>query len=441
MKETLRKMNQKRKTTEIYLPILFIVILSAVALRCAAVLLDFNAMSGYFDNKTWITASGIVTAVGCILLFTYAFTAPKDQRLIASFSTPETYIPTGAVCTSLSVFIMQGYAQIRTLNLPFSKLFSLSNMERSTFTLSLIFAAVSIAYFVMTALLTERDSTPRAALGLFAVLFLALYASYLYFDTSLSMNAPNKIVDQMAFLFSAVFFLYEVRISLKREVWNLYIAFGFIAAALTAYSSIPSLVIYFAKGITISNSVYESILSFCIFIFILSRIILASRLNEDRESEITGFIHEYSAERDIAVKESDEKTLNAYIEVFGEDDKTENEYSSVLESKKEALENESIIDEDLVELIATEEPTEKDSDAKEAVDKNENTVEQAKDTSKEEKEGIAPENSERDDDMNEISDEDSQVSDSDSEDGDSLSKDKDVNTETEEVSGVKEDTL
>ena len=66
----------------------------------------------------------------------------------------------------------------------------------------------SIAYYVANAFVIERTSTSRAAFGLANVATLALYASYLYFDTKLTLNSPNKIVDQVAFLFAALFFLY-----------------------------------------------------------------------------------------------------------------------------------------------------------------------------------------------------------------------------------------
>ncbi len=334
------------------MPILLMIILAAITLRSAALLVDFNPQNGYFDGKIIITISGIITAIGSLGLFTYAFTSPKEERLIASFSTPETYIPTGAVCTSLSMFIIHGFIEIKEMNTSISYLLSFKNMGESIFATSVILAIFAVAHFILTAMLTDRESNSRAAFGLANVLFLALYTSYLYFDTELPMNAPNKIVDQMAFLFAALFFLYEIRISLKREVWNLYIAFGFIAATLTAYSSIPSLIFYFTNKTPISNSIYENILCFCLFIFILSRLILASKLKEDKESEVVVLIKNYSAERDIISEKIGEDALAAYEELFGneyDEESADTEYATLPKAEEE----------DLIEIASAEENEEK----------------------------------------------------------------------------------
>ncbi len=366
-------MNTKTKSIRIYIPILWMIILVTSALRCAALLLNFNPESNYFDEKGIITAAGIILAICSVILFTYAFTAPKSMNLIASFSTPETYIPTGAVCTALSVFVMHGFIKIRDMELHLSDIFSSGDLGKIVLVISIILGILSIVHFVLTALLTERESISRAVFGLANVLFLALYTCYLYFDTSLQMNAPNKIVDQMAFLFAALFFLYEVRISLKREVWNFYIAFGFIAAALTAYSSIPSIIYYFADGAEVSNSIYENLLSFCIFIFIISRIILASHLKEDKESEFIEFIKEYSAERDAAVGEVNNETLEAYAELFGNGETAE---ETPEENNEEIAPPE---EEDLIEIVSAEEPTPasvstENESAKESEEISEDTV-------------------------------------------------------------------
>ena len=154
-------------------------------------------------------------------------------------------------------------------------------------------AALSILHFLCTAAIEDNKSAKRANFGLCTVLFLALYSVYLYFNTNLPINAPNKIIDQMAVLLCAVFFLYETRLSIGREKWRQYIAFGFIAARLCAYSSIPNIIVYFARSdfeagieVTLSNSIYETALVFALFIFITARLLLAGELIEDKESPI-----------------------------------------------------------------------------------------------------------------------------------------------------------
>ena len=96
----------------------------------------------------------------------------------------------------------------------------------------------------------------------------------------------------MAYLSATLFFLYETRLSLGREKWRPYIAFGFIASLLTAFSSIPALIIYFAEKRIISNSIYETLLTLALFIFISAKLLLTANLIEDKRSSIVeGIIH------------------------------------------------------------------------------------------------------------------------------------------------------
>ena len=151
------------------------------------------------------------------------------------------------------------------------------------------------------------------------MIVLALYSIYLYFDNDLPINAPAKIIDQMAYLFAAVFFLYETRLSIGREKWRGYIAFGFIAALISAYSSIPALIYFFAKETEISVSIYEMVLSAALFIFISSRMLLTSELIEDVVSPFTNIISKASDQRtsDIApvakiedITEAEDETID-----------------------------------------------------------------------------------------------------------------------------------
>jgi hypothetical protein len=170
--------------------------------------------------------------------------------------------------------------------------------------LTAVLSAVLAVYFVLNLLLSKHQNRTRANLALVSVFFFASYAGYLYFDTSLPLNAPNKLVDQMAYLFLAVFFLYETRLALGRAKWRGYIAFGFIGALLTAYSSIPSIIYIIVEKNSVSSSIYESVLTFSLFIFITVRTLMTGELIIDTVSPKMQFIIDASAERDLAVKES-----------------------------------------------------------------------------------------------------------------------------------------
>jgi hypothetical protein len=87
-----------------------------------------------------------------------------------------------------------------------------------------------------------------------------------------------------------LFFLFETRISIGRERWRAYRAFGLVALLLTAYSSFPSLLVYAVDGAVISNSIYETILSFSLSLFIAARLVLTSQLRANEESKTVSLI-------------------------------------------------------------------------------------------------------------------------------------------------------
>jgi hypothetical protein len=151
-------------------------------------------------------------------------------------------------------------------------------------------AILSTAHFILASITTAVSSERRADFGIITVLFLALYAAYLYFDSSLPINSPIKIVDEMTYISSALFFLYETRISIGREKWPRYTALGFVTMILTAYSSLPALITYIADGTTVSNSIFETVLTLTIFLFVLSRLALSSSLKEKKESSTVSII-------------------------------------------------------------------------------------------------------------------------------------------------------
>ena len=196
-----------------------------------------------------------------------------------------------------------------------------------------ILAMASACYFTVSTFIIRRRSMKRADLGIIVLVFICAYVAYLYFSTTLPINAPNKVIDQMAYLGAALFFLYETRLSLGREKWRAYIACGFIAALLLAYSSIPSLVLYFARGRIMSDSIYETALSFALLFFTLSKLLLTTVLVEDKESPVVTKIIEASKKRskEIALLNKDTDALAAESTESGDENQisiTDMEYTA-----------------------------------------------------------------------------------------------------------------
>lgn len=344
-------MKYKAKLFGIYLPVFVIFTLTAVVLRSVACFTQYNFTTDYFNGKGLIYAADYITACACVFYFTYVFTTKKDIKLIPSFTSPATYIPTGLVAVAL-LFIAKS---LMSSAISFYKRLEKPNLIFIVSLLASVFALLSILHFTLTAVDEKEHSNIRASFGLFTIIFLAFYSAFLYFDTNLPLNAPTKITDQMAYLFSALFFLYETRLSLGREKWRGYISFGFIAAMLTAYSSIPSLLIFFFKNETISNTVYESVLTFALFIFITARLLLTGELIADVDSDTASALKAAAEERDFMIQKKNssevdetvketEETLDNQITISDikntEDDETETEFPS-LTSNEHEIENEN----------------------------------------------------------------------------------------------------
>ena len=352
-------MKNNSKLIGLYLPFFIITASFATVMRTVACFLDFNYKTGHFGDKTIISIADYTVIAAAIFFLVYALIKKKGEDLIPSFSTPTTYIPGGTVCISilfLAIFLVKKALEKKEL-IDYIKNYGnvqeLSQIPSERLQIIIILATAvlsffSIAHFILTSLIDKPSNTRRGSLALSTVLFLSLYTIYVYFSTELPINAPTKIVDQLALLFSAVFFLYEARLSLGREKWRGYISFGFVAALLTAYSSIPTLITYFAKSdfkdgeiFCLSNNIYESALTFSLFIFITARLILTSSLIERKESPAVSAIIAFAEKRAADIAPISEETVSEENE---DNQITIDELSEPCEAEAESAELDESVD-------------------------------------------------------------------------------------------------
>ncbi len=114
--------------------------------------------------------------------------------------------------------------------------------------LTSVFLFLSVAYFVLTAYKVIRVSGNLLAfLGFCPPAACALFNAYYYFDTSIEMNAPVKVLLQAALLFSMLYFTGEIRFLFDRQRPRFYLMLAACMLASTALTlSIP---IAFAAGL------------------------------------------------------------------------------------------------------------------------------------------------------------------------------------------------
>ena len=323
-------MNSKSRKLRKFLPILAVAIATLASLRTVACLINFDFETNYFTEKGLITAANYLTVISVLVFLSYPFFAKRGTGYIASFSTPGTYVPAGACSVAVLFF---GFFLL-TSPMPSSGVMN----AKITGPLQIILgitAVISVSFFILNAFITSAPSILRAAAGCAAVSFSALYAAYLYFDANLPLNAPNKIVDQLAFLSCALFLLYETRISLGRGKWRAYPVFGLISALLCAYSSVPSIIVYIVKGQLISRSIYENIFILTVATFIGFRLFLTASATEDKESPFVTAAKQAIEKRQATIDEIESNKAQAYLEFLGaisgesEDFDEESEYSDI----------------------------------------------------------------------------------------------------------------
>ncbi|MBQ8414888.1 MAG: hypothetical protein IJX58_06565 [Clostridia bacterium] len=288
---------KKLRTIDVYTIPLFFVALAAVILRSVALLTSFDTISMHFENKTAIVIGGVVVIVSIIAFLSYLIFGEKESELIARSDNAASYIPAGIVGIAL-LFIG---AQL--LSGCFSDEVVYHGITLVLAILSGVLAIASIVPFFLSVFIEKRNDLYKAAFSLCIVFFLAVYAMLLYFNKQQHpTNSPNRFVDQMAYLFAAIFFLYESRIPLGRAKWRGYIAFGLSASLLCAYSSIPSIILYFARSYTLSESLSENILTLTLMIFIGSKVLQFRNLTPDTECEAARSIANLAAMREEEIK-------------------------------------------------------------------------------------------------------------------------------------------
>ncbi|MBQ2876339.1 MAG: hypothetical protein IJE25_04965 [Clostridia bacterium] len=293
-------MKKIRLTPLIYLLFTAALILIGVSLRSVALIGSYNFTTGYFSDKLLIGISDGVTVLAVLGAVSYLFTGERKKKFVATYEDPTTYIPSAlvAVATVFLAIELCGAVGSRDAVIP--------STARFTAVIAIALAALSAVAFFVSCLRTDRRDATRAAFQITAVLFLGIYAAFIYFENPLPINVPSRIVDIMAYLSAAVFLLYEARLSLGRDLWGLYTVFGLICAVLCAYSSIPSIITYFALDKEVSHSVKENVLTLALFLFSALRLIRSALLFEDTDAKTVAAIKLQEAARDNAAEGQDD---------------------------------------------------------------------------------------------------------------------------------------
>lgn len=294
-------MRNTKKLIDTCLITLLIFATGCSVLRSIALFTSFNDKTMHFDGILFTLSAALVFAAALFFL-TFLVLAPKKYRLAPDCSSPHIFISSGILAISLlfisfSMFV-RAYTSRGTSHSGISVV-----IQYIPIALALL-SILSAAFLFLNIMSSKRMDNLKAALGMCAVIFFALYGIYLYFNKGIHpTNSPNKIIDQMAYFSAAIFFLFETRIALGRDLWKPYIAFGLISALITGYSSIPALIYYFVNGASISDSITETVLTLTLFIYICVKIILTRKLPDDSICKMASAIERMAEAREKELAE------------------------------------------------------------------------------------------------------------------------------------------
>ena len=269
---------KKLKLIDFYLIGLIVSAISSVILRTYALFFDFDRLTMHFSNSISATLANAIVIIATLVFTAYLFIKKEDCDFLEKTDNAASFIPSGIVSVAL---VFMGVSLIKTMNGHHTALLRPISLWAAAL------ALLSVGSFFLSILIEEKNNIYKSAFSICTVLFLALYACYLYFNREIHpTNSPSKVVDQMAYLFSAAFFLYESRITLGRAKWRGYVAFGLMASLLCFYSAVPSLILYALSGELISDSLAESAVTLAIAIFITSKVFQTKTLTPDTECEV-----------------------------------------------------------------------------------------------------------------------------------------------------------
>lgn len=286
---------KKFRIIDWYIIALFAVSIAVITLRSYALFSFFNDATKYFDNKTAITVGNLLVIFSVIAFTSYILLGDKESDLIARTDNAATYIPTGLVCTAMIFMAVERFRFYATEQ---------TGSARSLSLISGILALLSVVSFFVSIFLDKGHRSYKAAFSLCTVFFLIAYALFIYFNKNgHPINSQNKIVDQMAYLFSGAFFLYESRIHMGRAQWRPYISFGLCATLICLYSSVPSIILFLVNGTTVSDGMIESVLTLTLAIFIASRVIQWKTLTPNAECSAAKSISTLAAMREEEIEE------------------------------------------------------------------------------------------------------------------------------------------
>lgn len=256
------KAKKYRSVAAVLMTVTVILIIALAAVRTWMIAQFYNANTGYFNCDGIYTIILYACEALCLVIAVIALAVFSKKIRIAQPAPSSASLFAGLFCG----FLMLASVVLYFIDTPAGNYFN------SYLTLaSLILAVVSVVYF-MLGITSQKVGYTVKSLLCFCVIFWAMLSLLgLYFDTTLTINNPSKLAEQLALVSVMLYFLYECRFFIDKQRPAIYLAIGFISSVMLGVSVLPNIISAFFLGIDVTTGFYTQIAELGIFVYVLFR--------------------------------------------------------------------------------------------------------------------------------------------------------------------------
>lgn len=227
--------------------------LISTILRAAALFTEFDKESGYFSSPAilhttylWVAVIGLVLFIAFSILCRKHFYTPTYRNSLSVLFSSAFFVVTLAVAALL------GILAIPTATSALTKIFWL---------IAVVSAVLALVYFALFFIKEKAGGSIHGLLGLAPAFFCLFTAMLFYFDRTLQMNAPAKLLHLLAFLLLASYFTAESRGILAETKRPFFYVLASASMLFSFSSAIPNLLYNLIEGkVLVITSVYDFLL-------------------------------------------------------------------------------------------------------------------------------------------------------------------------------------
>ncbi len=233
-----------KKNTRVLLIISIAAVILSVVTRSVLTVTTLDARYGVYEHGNAIpTIYHILLLVICLLMAGYA--------LISAKSTNKAFFPASNSFTVFASFAC-GFLLAADFLITFITV-AANGLSPTRFDIiEICFSVPAIIYFIAIAVKPKSRSSVLALASLFPIAWCAVCLIRMYFDTTVLMTSPDRILGQIALLSAMIFFLSEARIRVSNFSHRLFTASASVAPVLLLTHAVPNLL--FANRLAIGES-------------------------------------------------------------------------------------------------------------------------------------------------------------------------------------------